>query len=132
MARLSRLDRAPSAPVPAGRQLLLRGWRRNADRVPAMVSRRGSCLLRRHRVAPGRWIGSSGQRGGSDLQLGMTDDNDVRGHINSLIEVERNLRRQMDDGKITTQQERERLRRVQKQLDGYWSLLRERDGEPVS
>lgn len=62
----------------------------------------------------------------------MADDNDVRGHINSLIEVERNLRRQMDDGKITTQQERERLRRVQKQLDGYWSLLRERDGEPVS
>ena len=57
----------------------------------------------------------------------MADDNDVRRHIESLIEAERTLRKRMDDGTISTTEERRRLRMVQQQLDSYWATLRTRE-----
>jgi hypothetical protein len=56
----------------------------------------------------------------------MTDDVDIRHHISELVRVERSLREQLAAGEISTDEEHERLRRLETELDQCWDLLRQR------
>jgi predicted nuclease with TOPRIM domain len=56
----------------------------------------------------------------------MTDDVDIRHHISELVRTERSLREQLATGEISTDEEHERLRRVETELDQCWDLLRQR------
>jgi hypothetical protein len=57
----------------------------------------------------------------------MAEDGDVRHHISELVETERSLRAQLSAGEITADEEHERLRRVETELDQCWDLLRQRE-----
>jgi hypothetical protein len=65
--------------------------------------------------------GSAGYRGG------MAEDVDIRHHITELVGTERTLREQLAAGEISTDEEHERLRRVETELDQCWDLLRQRE-----
>ena len=56
----------------------------------------------------------------------MTDDVDIRHHISELVRIEHSLREQLASGEISTDEEHERLRRVEAELDQCWDLLRQR------
>ncbi len=56
----------------------------------------------------------------------MPDDLDIRHHISELVRTERSLREQLATGEISTDEEHERLRRVETELDQCWDLLRQR------
>jgi hypothetical protein len=47
-------------------------------------------------------------------------------HIRELVEQEKLLRAQLQQGEISTSDEHERLRRVEVELDQCWDLLRQR------
>ena len=63
----------------------------------------------------------------TDYRVGMAEDVEIRDHISALVETERSLRDRLASGEITTQEEHERLRRVETELDQCWDLLRQRD-----
>ena len=54
------------------------------------------------------------------------DDKEIMTRISGLIETEHELRSQLADGKLSSEQERERLRSAEEALDQCWDLLRQR------
>ena len=56
----------------------------------------------------------------------MAEDVDIRQHITELVSTEHTLREQLAAGEISTDEEHERLRRVETELDQCWDLLRQR------
>lgn len=54
------------------------------------------------------------------------DDKDIMSKISELIETERDLRGQLQQGQLSSEQERERLRSAEEALDQCWDLLRQR------
>ena len=56
----------------------------------------------------------------------MPEDLDLRSHITELVSTERSLREQLASGEISTDEEHQRLRRVETELDQCWDLLRQR------
>ena len=57
----------------------------------------------------------------------MTDDKAIHRHIDELVAEERSLRDRLARGEISVQDEHDRLRAVEMELDQYWDLLRQRD-----
>ena len=53
-------------------------------------------------------------------------DKEIMGRISELIETEHDLRQQLQEGKLHSQEERERLRLAEEALDQCWDLLRQR------
>jgi hypothetical protein len=56
----------------------------------------------------------------------MADDGSIQTHISSLIDEEHRLRSALQKGSITVDEEHERLRRLEVELDQCWDLLRQR------
>ena len=56
----------------------------------------------------------------------MAEDVEIRHHISELVDLERSLRERLSAGEITTDEEHERLRQVEVELDQCWDLLRQR------
>lgn len=54
------------------------------------------------------------------------DDKEIMTRISGLIETEHELRSQLAEGKLSSEQERERLRFAEEALDQCWDLLRQR------
>jgi 5,10-methylenetetrahydrofolate reductase len=54
------------------------------------------------------------------------DDKDILSRVNELIRTEHELRDQLAEGKLSSEQERERLRSAEEALDQCWDLLRQR------
>jgi hypothetical protein len=54
------------------------------------------------------------------------DDKEIMSRINELIETEHELRSQLAAGRLSSEQERERLRSAEEALDQCWDLLRQR------
>jgi hypothetical protein len=54
------------------------------------------------------------------------DDKEIMGRISELIDTEHQLRTQLAQGELTSEQERERLRSTEEALDQCWDLLRQR------
>jgi hypothetical protein len=54
------------------------------------------------------------------------DDKEILGHIDELIKTEHELRAQVADGKLSSDEEHSRLRAVEESLDQCWDLLRQR------
>ena len=54
------------------------------------------------------------------------DDKEILARINGLIETERELRTELADGRLSSEQERDRLRSAEEALDQCWDLLRQR------
>ena len=54
------------------------------------------------------------------------DDKQILGHIDELIQTEHELRKQVADGKLASDEERAQLRQVEESLDQCWDLLRQR------
>jgi len=57
----------------------------------------------------------------------MAEDVDIRRHIGLLVETERSPRAQLASGEITVVEERQRLRRIEVELDQCRDLLRQRE-----
>ncbi|GAA4633999.1 DUF2630 family protein [Actinoallomurus vinaceus] len=53
-------------------------------------------------------------------------DNEILGHINELVDEEHTLRERLQKGDLTAEQEHQRLRSLEVQLDQCWDLLRQR------
>jgi hypothetical protein len=53
-------------------------------------------------------------------------DVDIQHHIKTLIDEEHQLRTSLSSGEITPDEEHERLRAVEVELDQCWDLLRQR------
>ncbi|MFV8319727.1 DUF2630 family protein [Mycobacterium sp. 23] len=53
-------------------------------------------------------------------------DSDALAHIRDLVAQEKTLREQVQQGEISTDEEHERLRRLEVELDQCWDLLRQR------
>jgi hypothetical protein len=62
-------------------------------------------------------------------RVGMAQDVDIRHHITELVSTERALREQLAAGEISTDEEHERLRQVETELDQCWDLLRQRQAK---
>jgi hypothetical protein len=56
----------------------------------------------------------------------MAEDTDIRTRISSLIDEEHRLRTALGAGEITADDEHERLKGVEAELDQCWDLLRQR------
>ena len=56
----------------------------------------------------------------------MAEDSDIRTRISSLIDEEHRLRDALGAGEITADEEHERLKAVEVELDQCWDLLRQR------
>jgi hypothetical protein len=54
------------------------------------------------------------------------EDKDIMGRISELIGTEHELRTQLAQGELSSEQERERLRSTEEALDQCWDLLRQR------
>jgi hypothetical protein len=54
------------------------------------------------------------------------NDKEILERINGLIETEHELRSELAAGKLSSEQERERLRSAEEALDQCWDLLRQR------
>ena len=54
------------------------------------------------------------------------DDKQILGHIDELIQTEHELRKQVADGKLPSDEEQAQLRPVEESLDQCWDLLRQR------
>jgi hypothetical protein len=54
------------------------------------------------------------------------EDKEILSHIDELIQTEHDLREQLADGKLSSEQERQRLRSAEEALDQCWDLLRQR------
>ena len=64
--------------------------------------------------------------GVTDYREPMAQDVDIRNHISELVRTERALRERLAAGEISTDEEHERLRRAEVELDQCWDLLRQR------
>jgi hypothetical protein len=53
-------------------------------------------------------------------------DNEILGHINELVDEEHTLRERLQKGDLTAEEEHQRLRSLEVQLDQCWDLLRQR------
>jgi hypothetical protein len=56
----------------------------------------------------------------------MAEDTDIRTRIGSLIDEEHRLREALQAGEITADDEHERLKGLEVELDQCWDLLRQR------
>ena len=54
------------------------------------------------------------------------DEKEIMARISGLIETEHELRAQLADGSLSSEQERARLRSAEEALDQCWDLLRQR------
>jgi hypothetical protein len=54
------------------------------------------------------------------------EDKEILSRIDELIQTEHELREQLADGKLSSEQERLRLRSAEEALDQCWDLLRQR------
>ncbi|MEV6300800.1 DUF2630 family protein [Actinoplanes sp. NPDC051861] len=54
------------------------------------------------------------------------DDKSVLGRINGLVEEEHELRQQLSQGRISSDEEHARLKELEESLDQCWDLLRRR------
>ena len=54
------------------------------------------------------------------------DDKEIMARISELIDTEHELRVQLQQGELSSVQERERLRSAEEALDQCWDLLRQR------
>ncbi|MGE5288833.1 MAG: DUF2630 family protein [Micromonosporaceae bacterium] len=54
------------------------------------------------------------------------EDTQILGQINSLVSEEHELRSKVAQGELSSHQEQERLRSVERALDQCWDLLRQR------
>jgi hypothetical protein len=54
------------------------------------------------------------------------DDKEILSRIDELIRTERDLRSELADGALTSEDERARLRSAEEALDQCWDLLRQR------
>jgi len=54
------------------------------------------------------------------------DDKEILARIDGLIKTEHELRTELADGRVSSEQERERLRSAEEALDQCWDLLRQR------
>jgi hypothetical protein len=54
------------------------------------------------------------------------DDKEILGHIDELIKAEHELRQQVAERKLPSDEEQARLRSVEESLDQCWDLLRQR------
>lgn len=59
----------------------------------------------------------------------MAGDGPIRGHINDLVEEERELRERLGRGEIDVAAEQSRLGEIETELDQCWDLLRQRDAK---
>jgi len=57
----------------------------------------------------------------------MTEDLDIRHRISALVGEERDLRDQLAAGSLSADEEHQRLRSLETELDQCWDLLRQRD-----
>ncbi|OBK53505.1 DUF2630 family protein [Mycobacterium sp. 1081908.1] len=53
-------------------------------------------------------------------------DSETLAHIRGLVAEEKTLRAQLQHGEISTEEEHDRLRRLEVELDQCWDLLRQR------
>ena len=53
-------------------------------------------------------------------------DSEILGQINTLVDEEHTLRERLQKGDLTADEEHQRLRSVEEQLDQCWDLLRQR------
>lgn len=56
----------------------------------------------------------------------MAEDIDIRNRIKGLIDEEHGLRTRLSKGEITVDEENQRLRSIEVELDQCWDLLRQR------
>jgi hypothetical protein len=56
----------------------------------------------------------------------MAEDSDIQTRITSLIDEEHRLRSALQAGEITADDEHERLKGIEVELDQCWDLLRQR------
>jgi predicted nuclease with TOPRIM domain len=56
----------------------------------------------------------------------MADDIDIQHHIKGLIDEEHGLRSRLGAGEISVEEENQRLRSIEVELDQCWDLLRQR------
>jgi Protein of unknown function (DUF2630) len=54
------------------------------------------------------------------------DDKEILGHIDELIETERDLRARLAAGQLSSTEEQARLKSTEEALDQCWDLLRQR------
>ena len=54
------------------------------------------------------------------------DDKEIFSRIDELIQTEHELRDRLAEGKLSTDQEHERLKETEQALDQCWDLLRQR------
>ena len=64
--------------------------------------------------------------GGRQYRGSMAQDVEIRHRISELVDLERSLRDQLSAREISSDEEHERLRRVERELDQCWDLLRQR------
>jgi hypothetical protein len=57
----------------------------------------------------------------------MTDDGTIHDQITDLVNEEKSLRRRLAAGEIGRDEEHARLAEIERRLDQYWDLLRQRD-----
>jgi Protein of unknown function (DUF2630) len=57
----------------------------------------------------------------------MTDDSTIHDHITDLVNEEKELRRRLAAGEISREDEHARLADIERRLDQYWDLLRQRE-----
>jgi hypothetical protein len=53
-------------------------------------------------------------------------DSEIFGRINTLVDEEHTLRERLQKGDLTADEEHQRLRRLEEELDQCWDLLRQR------
>jgi hypothetical protein len=53
-------------------------------------------------------------------------DSEILGHINNLVDEEHTLRARLQKGDLTADEEHQRLRSLEEELDRCWDLLRQR------
>ena len=53
-------------------------------------------------------------------------DSEIFGRINNLVDEEHTLRERMQRGDLTADEEHQRLRSLEEELDQCWDLLRQR------
>lgn len=56
----------------------------------------------------------------------MAEDIDIQQHIKGLIDEEHGLRSRLSAGEISVEEENQRLRALEVELDQCWDLLRQR------
>jgi MFS family permease len=97
--------------------------------IGAVASRVGLHLAFGIPVLLALWIALAapvlGDRAGTAYGRHM-NDKEILERINGLIETEHELRSELASGRLTSEQERERLRSAEEALDQCWDLLRQR------